>query len=84
MCVHPDYQGQGIARRLLQRGLDEVDKYGHDVLLEGTMAARKLYRSCGFEVLEELEFLDGRCSLGVMMRRSKGRSTDVDAERLYR
>ncbi|KAK5172677.1 uncharacterized protein LTR77_002797 [Saxophila tyrrhenica] len=71
MCVHPDYQGQGIAKRLMQRGLEEVDKVREEVMLEGTAAALKLYRSCGFELLEEIVLLDGRCTLAVMMRRAK-------------
>ena len=71
MLIHPDYQGEGVGKRLVRRGLEEVDKLGHDALLEGTTAGLPLYRSCGFEVLEEILLLDGRYPLGVMMRRGK-------------
>ena len=54
MVVHPNYQGRGIATKLLQRGLEDADKAGQDVYLEATPSARKLYRRCGFEDLEEI------------------------------
>lgn len=55
MAVHPDYQGQGIAGRLLQRGLEDADKAQQDVYLEGTAAGRRLYLRHGFEDLEDID-----------------------------
>ena len=55
MVVHPDYQGQGIAGRLLERGLEEADQAQQDVYLEGTAAGRRLYLRHGFEDLEDID-----------------------------
>ena len=71
MAVHPDYQGQGIGGKLLRRALEEPDKAGQDVFLEGTQAAQSLYKRCGFELLDEMYLLDGKYHFGVMMRHSK-------------
>ncbi len=71
MVVDPDYQGRGIATRLLQRGLEETDKAGQAVLLAGTAAGAKLYDQAGFEIVEELMLLDGRYKLQVRIRQPK-------------
>jgi ribosomal protein S18 acetylase RimI-like enzyme len=71
MCVDPEYQGQGVGKRLLQRGLEAVDKADQTVFLEATNAGSKLYLNAGFEVLEEFSLLDGRYKLGVMIRHPK-------------
>lgn len=55
MVVHPDYQGRGIAGRLLERGLEEVDRAQQDIYLEGTAAGRRLYLRHGFEDLEDID-----------------------------
>lgn len=71
MAVHPDYQGQGIARRLLERALQGADQAGQDVYLEGTEAGERLYRRCGFEDIRDIAVFDGAYRLKVMIRRPK-------------
>ena len=76
MLVHPDYQGRGIAKRLLQRGLEEVDKVGQDVYLEGTEAGQSLYLTNGFEVVETITLMNGQYSMKAMIRRHRGTETN--------
>ena len=68
MVVHPDYQGHGIARRLLLRALEEADKAGQDVYLEGTAAGKGLYVRCGFEELGEINMETVDYKFAVMLR----------------
>ncbi|KAL4805128.1 acyl-CoA N-acyltransferase [Aspergillus unguis] len=56
LAVHPDYQGQGIARRLLQWGIEEAARLGLDVHLEATRAGRPVYERMGFEVLRTVPY----------------------------
>lgn len=71
MVVHPDYQGQHIATKLLQRGLEEADKAGQDVYLEGTAAAKRLYYRCGFEDLEDIDLESVDYRLTAMIRHAQ-------------
>jgi ribosomal protein S18 acetylase RimI-like enzyme len=71
MAVDPDYHGQGIAKKLLQKLCELPDKAGQDVYLEATTAARTLYKNAGFEVLGELEMLNGEYLLTSMLRKPK-------------
>ena len=74
MAVHPDYQGKGIAKRLLQKICEFGDEAGQDVYLESTAAGQSLYKKGGFEVLGELsllEWLGGEFSLYSMLRKPK-------------
>jgi ribosomal protein S18 acetylase RimI-like enzyme len=74
MLVHPDYQGRGIGKRILQRGLEESDKAGRAVFLESTLAGTRLYESCGFEVVETLnvQLPNGtQHPMGLMIRQPK-------------
>ena len=52
LCIHPDYRGQGLGRRLLQRLLTLAAKHRADTaFLEVRVtnrAAKRLYRSAGF------------------------------------
>jgi ribosomal protein S18 acetylase RimI-like enzyme len=70
MAVDPDYHGQGIAKRLLQKLCEIADEAGQDIYLESTTAARTLYKNAGFEVLGELVILDGEYLLTSMLRKS--------------
>ena len=63
MAVHPDHQGRGLAKKLLQRGLDEADKAGQDVYLEATPAGQNFYKSMGFENLRDFSMFDGKYAL---------------------
>ena len=72
MAVDPTYQGQGIAPSLLQRGLDEADKAGQDVYLEGTISGQLLYRRCGFTDLGEMSLSTIDYKMMAMIRRPHG------------
>ncbi|KAL4866235.1 hypothetical protein BDV12DRAFT_138390 [Aspergillus spectabilis] len=52
LFVHPEYQRRGIARELLQWGLEEAEKLGLEVYLEATPAGRPFYSRCGFETVK--------------------------------
>jgi ribosomal protein S18 acetylase RimI-like enzyme len=73
MAVHVDYQGQGIAKQLLLKGLELADEAGEDVYLESTPAAKGVYLSVGFEVLEEFTVRD-TFPMTVMLRKAKSQS----------
>lgn len=75
MAVHPDYQGNGIAKRLLQTICEFADEAGQDVYLESTTAGLSLYKKGGFEVLGELSMLDGEYSLNSMLRKPQSSAT---------
>lgn len=69
MAVSPEHWGKGIGKKLLKRGLEEVDKAGQDIYLEATPAAVAMYRSCGFQELERIEMCDGQLVMSPMIRR---------------
>jgi len=74
MAVDPDYQGHGIAKRLLQKICEFADEAGQDIYLESTTAGLSLYKKAGFEVLGELSmlaWLDGEYTLSAMLRKPK-------------
>lgn len=71
MAVSPDHWGRGVGKKLLQRGLEEVDKAGQDIYLEASPVAVRLYRSCGFEELETIELFEGEMVMTAMIRRHK-------------
>jgi GNAT superfamily N-acetyltransferase len=48
IAVHPDYQRRGIARQLLQWGLDLADSEALVSYLNGRPHARLLYENAGF------------------------------------
>ena len=74
MAVLPDYQGKGIARKLLERGVQGADEAGQDVYLEGTAAGQRLYRRCGFEDLKDISLLNGAHPMKAMLRRPRDTS----------
>ncbi|KAL6237493.1 hypothetical protein BDW75DRAFT_78628 [Aspergillus navahoensis] len=57
ICVHPDYQGKGIAKRLLAWGIAEAERLGVDVYLEATEAGRPVYERMGFQTLKEVNLV---------------------------
>jgi len=48
LLVHPDYQGQGIGRRLVERLMTRYRGF-HQQLLVADGGAVEFYRRCGFE-----------------------------------
>ncbi|KAL4999480.1 acyl-CoA N-acyltransferase [Aspergillus recurvatus] len=55
--VHPDYQGKGIAKRLLAWGIAEAERLGVDVYLEATEEGRPVYARMAFQVLKEVKIV---------------------------
>ena len=68
MLVRPDYQGRGIATRLLNHAMQGADRAGQDVYLEGTVAGQPLYLRCGFEPLEDISMMNGAYVIKSMIR----------------
>ena len=54
LCVHPDFQRQGIGKDLVQWGLRQAADLGLTVHLEASPEGLPLYRSLGFNVVETL------------------------------
>ncbi|HEX5948063.1 MAG TPA: GNAT family N-acetyltransferase [Actinomycetota bacterium] len=61
--VHPDAQGRGIGRRLMESAAEEARRAGkRRITLETTetmRTAQQLYESMGYRRLDDLEFDDG-------------------------
>lgn len=51
LLVHPDYQGQGIGKELVERMLAEYKDYARKVLIAYEKET-EFYKACGFEVGE--------------------------------
>ncbi|MQW59539.1 GNAT family N-acetyltransferase [Sinorhizobium meliloti] len=52
MATHPNYQGKGIGRRVVDFGLQEVTRRGGGVVwCEGRVSAISFYEHCGFHSL---------------------------------
>ncbi|EMC94265.1 hypothetical protein BAUCODRAFT_74925, partial [Baudoinia panamericana UAMH 10762] len=66
--VHPDYQGRGVAKMLLQHGLRMADEEHKDVYLASSPAAFPLYQKLDFRELGRLPLLGGRYVLTGMLR----------------
>lgn len=71
MAVEPTYQGQGIAKQLLQKICELADKAGQDIYLESTKEGFSLYQKAGFEKVGEAPVLDGAYVLMSMLRKPK-------------
>ena len=55
--VHPNFARQGIARAILTRCESEASAYGFRALeLMSTLPGIKLYRACGYEGTERVEY----------------------------
>lgn len=54
IAVHPDYQGRGVGKRLLERLLEYIDRYDAHTFLEVRVDNERaigLYRQYGFELI---------------------------------
>lgn len=81
MFVHPSFQGQGIASKLLQHGLSTlVDRDGLDCYLEASADpwAMKLYQRNGFEKVLEFPMLDDTYLISAMVRKAKTKTNGVN------
>lgn len=52
VAVHPDYQGKGVGKQLVQWGLDVSERLKVPVYLESTHEGLPLYERTGFRKLE--------------------------------
>ncbi|KAI0420552.1 hypothetical protein F5X98DRAFT_11140 [Xylaria grammica] len=60
LAVHPDYQGLGAGKALVEWGTAAADRLGIRAVVEGTPAGRRLYEKCGLRVeIEGMEFNTG-------------------------
>ncbi|WP_037288370.1 GNAT family N-acetyltransferase [Saccharibacillus sacchari] len=51
IIVHPDYQGQGIGKKLVVRLLEEAEAYGLEIVtLTFEEKNAKFYEACGFQL----------------------------------
>ena len=79
LAVHPEHQGRGAGRALVEAAVEEARSRGARKLslrvLAPNTAAQRLYASCGFEVegvLREEFVLDGQLVDDVLMARRLG------------
>lgn len=73
--VHPDYQGRGVAKKLVQWGLEEAQRRGGlECMTEASVMGRRVYQKLGFAMAPEHvwvvddEFKDRSLPSAVMMR----------------
>ena len=52
LCVHPDFQRQGVGKELMQWGVRQASDLGLTVHLEASPEGLPLYRSLGFKIIE--------------------------------
>ena len=71
MAVHPDFQGRGIAKRLLGTGVKGAVEDEKDVYLSATPTGKPFYLRCGFEEGQEIPLMDGY-AMTAMVWRAKG------------
>lgn len=78
-AVHPDYQGRGIAGKLVQWGLDEAERRGGlECTTEASAMGRRVYERLGFAIGPEIdygvddEFKDKPLPSNVIMRTRGG------------
>jgi predicted N-acetyltransferase YhbS len=71
MAVHPDFQYQGIGRKLLAEVCSLADESSQDIYLESTPTGLKLYQNTGFESLGSIALFGGEYSWTWMLRKPK-------------
>lgn len=52
LCVHPDYQRQGVGQALVRWGLQQSANLGLTVHLESSSKGLPLYQTLGFEAVK--------------------------------
>jgi GNAT superfamily N-acetyltransferase len=78
LAVHPNHQRHGIARKLVQQGLDRATKEQVPVGLESGVTGRSLYTQLGFTVIDRVTIHDDIVSLALVWEPdgTKGRWLD--------
>ncbi|KAF1956347.1 hypothetical protein CC80DRAFT_473230 [Byssothecium circinans] len=78
LATHPEHQGRGAARLLVDWGLQKADQEGLVVYLDSSLAGRGMYEKRGFELVREVTFDRGEWGgegvdwWGCMVRRARG------------
>lgn len=49
LSVHPDYQGRGIGKAMVQRGLDRAEQDGVVASVISALGKNGFYQRCGFD-----------------------------------
>lgn len=60
LCVNPEYQGQGIGKKLLQRIKDKYKDYLYIILIAENEKLVKYYSQNGFEFVDGRYVYDGK------------------------
>lgn len=69
LAVHPDYQRQGIAGKLMQFGLDRADEEGLPIYLTASEKGVALYSKYGFEPRGDVMMMHGKLTANTAMIR---------------
>ncbi|KAK5112018.1 hypothetical protein LTR62_004552 [Meristemomyces frigidus] len=70
-AVHPEHQGHGLARRMMQWGFDKADEDGLPIYLEASPAGDPVYIHFGFKPVGQIEMLEGKETCRVMIRQPR-------------
>ena len=62
--MHPDYQGKGVGKKLVQWGLDVSESLRLPIYLESTTEGIPLYERTGFQRLEGIDLPPAVTKLG--------------------
>jgi predicted GNAT family N-acyltransferase len=73
ISTKPEIKGLGTGRKLVQWGLEKVDKDGAEAYLEASPQGKGLFERFGFEVVEKLVYVDGGYVECSMMRTANGK-----------
>lgn len=52
LIVHPEYQGRGLSKLLLNVGLEEADRIGASCFVVSTIAGEGVYKKFGFREVD--------------------------------
>ena len=55
IAVSPEWQGKGVGKRLLERGIEKADKKGLDCWLNASEAAVRFFEGFGWEPVGYVE-----------------------------
>jgi ribosomal protein S18 acetylase RimI-like enzyme len=54
LAVHPDNQGKGIGKALVESGMKEAERLGLDIFIHAMKAGVGVYKRLGFKIEKEL------------------------------
>lgn len=71
LAVHPDYQNQGLASKLLEPMMALAKGQHQNVYLVSSPAGTRLYEEAGFEKVKEFDVLEGKYLYTLMLSKAK-------------